>query len=123
VGVKGSAAIYVQLQVAGKTLRMEVDTGAAVSVISEKMVKELWPHAQLHPSTVELKTYTGEHLQVVGELVVDAQYEEQSAQQLCLIGECCGKQGGKFSAPNLPPCCIGEFCGVYNLALILGSSF
>ena len=61
-----------------KQLRMEVDTGAAVSIISEQQQKELFPDAALHTSRLELKTYTGERMAVVGEWDVQVQYCQQS---------------------------------------------
>ncbi len=45
---------------------MEVDTGASLSVVSETTFARLWPGRSLEPSTVQLKTYTGEALQVLG---------------------------------------------------------
>ena len=61
-----------------KQLRMEIDTGAAVSIISEQQQKELFPDAALHTSRLELKTYTGERMAVVGEWDVQVQYCQQS---------------------------------------------
>lgn len=61
-----------------KPLRMEIDTGAAVSIISENLQKELFPDAVLHTSRMELKTYTGERMGVVGEWDVQVQYQQQS---------------------------------------------
>ena len=46
----------------GAHLRMEIDTGAALSLISEATYERLWPreHAPpLTPTTIRLRTYTG----------------------------------------------------------------
>lgn len=50
-------------------LEMEVDTGAAASVISEKTYWALWPkhrRPQLQDTSILLRTYTGEQLKVKG---------------------------------------------------------
>ena len=57
---------------------MEIETGAAVSLISENTQKELFPDASLDASQVELTTYTGERMDVVGQWSVQANYGQQS---------------------------------------------
>ena len=61
-----------------KPLEMELDTGAAVSIITEENVNKKFPGATVHPSTVLLKIYTGEILNVECELPVEVQYGDQS---------------------------------------------
>ena len=59
---------------------MEVDTGAALSVISEQTYRELWPNPELaptlKPNKVKLKTYTGESIAVKGTIDVHVTYLE-----------------------------------------------
>ena len=50
---------------------MEVETGAAVSLAPESVVAPLLSSSKLLPSTVILKTYTGERIQVKGSLQVN----------------------------------------------------
>ena len=57
---------------------MEVDTGAAVSIISEMQFKQLFPKVKLDKSSIQLRTYTGEKLPVLGQINVRAQYEDQT---------------------------------------------
>ncbi len=52
----------------GHTLTMELDAGAAVSVISDKMRREFFPTEKLDKSTVMLKMYTDEPMKVMGVL-------------------------------------------------------
>ena len=78
VGAKSSTPIAVELTVNGARITMEVDTGAAVSLISEQTLKAIAPNATLQPSRVILKTYTEERMSVLGELQVDVQYHQQS---------------------------------------------
>ena len=52
--------ITVELEIQWKPVVMEVDTGTAVSVISETMYKELFTNLTLREVPMGLKTYTGE---------------------------------------------------------------
>lgn len=79
--------IMVTLQVDGRDLTMELDTGATLSIVSEKTYKSLFsPDAapKLKASEAELKTYTGEVLKILGEITVAVSYRDQSA-NLCLL--------------------------------------
>lgn len=75
VGGSEIAPIKVPLVINGKLHDMELDTGAAVTIISENKCKELFPEAQPRKSPILL---TGERLSVVGDLDVQVQYEEQT---------------------------------------------
>ena len=72
-------------------LSMEVDTGAAASVMSEANYKRVWSDVpelpQLRPTTTNLQTYTGEKLRVLGTITVDVSYNEQRAQLSLLVIE------------------------------------
>lgn len=62
---KSSRAPYkVVMEVNGQELEMEVDTGAAVSVISKKTQLALFPVVHLAESTLTLRTYTAEPISV-----------------------------------------------------------
>ena len=73
------APIQVNLQVNGVDTTMEVDTGAALSVMSNKKYQQLWkgrgPSIQL--TDIKLTTYTGEKLEVKGNIHVQVQYQGQ----------------------------------------------
>ena len=60
--------MMVTVTVNDSTLQMEVDTGAAASVISEETYRALWrDNAPLIQQTkVKLRTYTGEILETLG---------------------------------------------------------
>ena len=68
----------------GKKLSMELDTGAEVSIISEKTREETFPEEKLRPSDLKLKTYTNEPMKVTGTLNVKVQYEDQ-VKKLALV--------------------------------------
>ena len=70
LGERASEPIAVDVFIDGKQLAMELDTGAAVSIISDETRKSLFPDLKLLPSTIILKTYTEESMEVVGQLNV-----------------------------------------------------
>ena len=55
---------------------MEVDTGAASSLISLATKKQLFPQKELLDSTLVLTIYTGEQMVVVGRMQVKVNYGE-----------------------------------------------
>ena len=61
----------------GQPVTMEVDTGAAVSLIFEKNWKEVLSGTPLRKSYLILRTYTAEQMPVVGECQVVVQYDDQ----------------------------------------------
>ena len=73
--------LLVDLILDGQPVKMEVDTGAAVSVCSAADFKRLWPDCGpvLQPCSVQLKTYSEEPIAVLGQVEVDIDYAGQSA--------------------------------------------
>ena len=71
--------IQVKLQVNEVDTAMEVDTGAALSVMSYKKYQQLWKgHGpSIQPTDIRLTTYTGEKLEVKGNIQVQVQYQGQ----------------------------------------------
>ena len=65
----------VQLLLEGKPVKMEVDTGSAVSIISETAYNKLFQHLPLKPTHFYLKTYSGERLTLLGEFQVRVTYQ------------------------------------------------
>ena len=45
---------------------MELDTGASMSVMSEKLYKQLWPGRSLSTTPIRLQTYSKQPLDVIG---------------------------------------------------------
>nr|XP_039266339.1 uncharacterized protein K02A2.6-like [Styela clava] len=74
VGVKCNP-IYLDLDIDGKNISWEVDTGATLSVMSLVQYKKLWPKAELNHTDVKLSTYTGESIPVEGERDVTVTYQ------------------------------------------------
>ena len=80
--VRTSKPVYVTLQVNQADLTMEVDTGAAFSVISEETYNNLWSHTSApvlkQVNGPLLKTYTGEPISLKGLIRVPVIYNDQS---------------------------------------------
>ena len=69
-----------------KEFEMEVDTGASVSIISNKTFKELWKGSRkLKESTVVLRSYANQIIKVLGELDVTVVYGDQKKSLSLLV--------------------------------------
>ena len=64
---------------------MELDTGAAMSLISETTQQSLFPDSTIHESDVTLRTYTAEEVSVKGKINVHVKYEQYSCQLSLLV--------------------------------------
>ena len=62
----GTIPIKVSLVINETPITMELDTGAAVTIISEKHYQEHFASTHLRKSELLLKTYSGERLSVIG---------------------------------------------------------
>ena len=58
------------VDVDGHSVTVEVEIGAAVSLVSEVTFRELWVDRNVDPSTVQLCSYSGETIPVVGKAEV-----------------------------------------------------
>ena len=66
---------------------MEVDTGASVSLISERTWQDLWKNGtpKLNPAKVNLRSYSGESVKVLGEMELTVQYQDQKKKLNLLV--------------------------------------
>ena len=80
-----SPPITVELIINGKEIEMEVDTGAAISIMGEKTVQEMFPEVQLKKSDIVLKTCTAESMEVVGEIDVEVEYQGQTEKLVLVV--------------------------------------
>lgn len=72
------AHICITPETEGKMIEMELDTGAAVSLISKEKYDSNLQHIPLQATDVILKTYTGEALAPVGVISVAVKLNNQS---------------------------------------------
>jgi len=70
--------LCITLTVNNKPVRMELDTGSALSIMSYNVFKQTFKHERLQKSDVILKTYTGEKVSPVGMCNVTATHNNQS---------------------------------------------
>ena len=70
------------VEVEGRNLSMELDTGAAFSVISE-LTK--FADLPLRESAISLQSYMSERIPIVGQLNIHAVYGEQKAKLVLLV--------------------------------------
>jgi hypothetical protein len=73
-----SKPIVVSVVIDKCLIDMELDTGAAVSLVSEQTFKQHWPNKTLEESTTTLQTYSGEDITVQGVVQVDVEYKNQN---------------------------------------------
>ena len=69
----------------GSPINFELDTGATVTVMSEQRFREYFPSRSLEQSSLRLKTYTGEPMNVVGESTFGMSYADQGSKSLTLV--------------------------------------
>ena len=70
--------LTVSITINGKSIPMEIDTGSAVSIISESVYKnffEAQTSETLQQTEAKLCTYSGEQLPVKGKLICEVSYE------------------------------------------------
>jgi len=87
VNSERASPIEVKVRANGVPMTMELDTGAVVSVIGENTYLSTWPHdpPPLQPSTIELHTYSGEELKVLGSITVTVDYQGQQEELPLLV--------------------------------------
>ena len=67
----------VQLKFNGKDIIMEIDTGAATSIISKEMYDDLFPVLELNDPSIKLSTYTGDLIPLAGKVRATVEYKKQ----------------------------------------------
>ena len=74
---KSSDIIWLTPKVEGVDLKMELDTGSCISVISQEDYKDNFSHIPLRKSDELLKTFTGEKISPLGVIPVHVEYNGQ----------------------------------------------
>lgn len=69
----------------GKDVGMELGIGAAVTIMSITAFNELFPQTMLRRFKLVLKTYTGQPMEVVGEVTMKVTYQHQPVKSLDLV--------------------------------------
>ncbi|CAI6359297.1 unnamed protein product [Macrosiphum euphorbiae] len=88
VGYQKSVEPYfVKIKIEEIYIDMELDSGAGRSIIPFKLYKKYWSKLKVIPSLIKLKTYNGEIINPVGEVMVDMEYKNKKEQCNLLIVE------------------------------------
>ncbi|XP_041473613.1 uncharacterized protein K02A2.6-like [Lytechinus variegatus] len=74
-----SSPIYISPEINGQPMQMELDTGAAVSVMPKSAFDKIKPQPKLKPTSVKLKTFSEELLKPLGVARVNVEIDGQSA--------------------------------------------
>lgn len=75
----GNDGYEVDMNIEGQNMKMQLDTGACVSLISEIIYKRSLTHLPLSPCKIPLSTFSGESIPVLGRVLVNVKYEQQVA--------------------------------------------
>ena len=82
----------VDMAINGKQVTMEIDTGAALTIISENAFKQVQTGSrkmELKPTNAKICTYTGERISVIGEadLLVENDHATQTLSAMVVKGQ------------------------------------
>lgn len=76
---KYSNPILIQVKIESINLSMEVDTGSAVSLISNDLYKKYFSHIPILFSDIKLSSFTGNNIKVIGYIKVNVIYNNNKA--------------------------------------------
>lgn len=74
----GNRGIDVQMHIEDSPVQMQLDTGAAVTLVSEKVYLQALSHLPLQPCNLTLATFTGDAIPLKGQVNVAVKYGSQS---------------------------------------------
>ena len=72
---KARDPIMISAEINGCVIQMELDTGAAVTIVSERIYRSI-PEVELHPCSTQLTSYTGGNIGVMGRAEVEVRVAE-----------------------------------------------
>ena len=78
-------AFEVEVEICGKTVPMEIDTGATRTIINETTYRQLPDKPEMEKTQSKLSTYTGEEIPVVGIAVFSVNYDGKPYQLQAMI--------------------------------------
>ena len=84
-GTHRSPPIVIKLRVDDCLVKMELDTGASMSIMSQTTFFGLWPGRSLEETDVRLQSYTKEPIPVVGCCYVNLGYKGQTVNNVPLL--------------------------------------
>jgi archaellum component FlaC len=89
INSKSNDKFMIKVKVEGRFMPMELDTGAALSIVSYDTFKLLNSSKRIFKTNIQLRTYTGEIIKPRGVAFVDVQYRNQSfVGKLYIVNRC-----------------------------------
>ena len=73
-----SGSLYVNKNIEGKMVRMQVDTGSAVTLFHESLYVKYWSHIMLSQSKCKLNNYSGQSIPYKGFLTVNVRHDSKT---------------------------------------------
>lgn len=100
-------AFFVNMELSGKLVHMQVDTGASVSLIPESLYREQLKNCPLKPAAIHRSSYTGDTIPVLGKILVPVKYGEQEWELPLLVVKGCkppllGRNWLQIGLPTVP---------------------
>ena len=68
-----------KVEVNGKSIQLEIDMGASLTLMSDQTLQQNWPEVQVSPTGITLRSYSGESIPVLGCVDVNVKYGSQEA--------------------------------------------
>jgi len=84
---QNGSEIKVNVNVDQENVQFTVDTAASVSVIGENTYQKYFKDKSLQKSSVKLRSYGGQEIPVIGQMMVDVDYEGQRAQLPLIVAK------------------------------------
>ena len=75
----------VDIQIGSKSIKMEIDTGSGVSIVSENIYENNFSDFPLKQTEIKLKSYSGQKIEIVGQCEVPVKYGTAEQKILPLI--------------------------------------
>ena len=76
--IQNSRPYTVPILVQDREVLFQIDTGASLTLVSQDLYKSLSINKHLEPSTLELRTYTGEEMKIHGTVNVTVKHDKQT---------------------------------------------
>ena len=73
-----SGSLYVNINIEGKMVRMQVDTGSAKTLLPESLYEKYWSHIMLSQSQCKLNTYSGQSIPYKVLLTVNVRHDSKT---------------------------------------------
>lgn len=58
-------------------VKMELDSGAGISILTLKLFKTHWANLKVYPNLLKLKTYNGKVIDLFEEVFVNIEYKDE----------------------------------------------